>query len=347
MPGRHQSTSIGKALDLHAPRHGPGLPPTARTWKTWFSGDVVPKQNKIGVLDNIRNEIEDPAHPSRFFEEMVFGGLVSAMTKSARSRNSISHFKVNADLYRPLSPIHLLLDALEISALKTEFDEPASVALREIASLRLMALLHERWNARNGMIYSEFHSDLTIRWNAAANSEKDNIRSIFEDFHPNQIKQFLSPGASPDWSKVGIPVDTPPEHVHKILFLLVFDREFLVEDRLVAWSLDLAIATLALFSLAWANRYETFGRHISPEARFLDAMSFVLSDDMTQSDGEFRLLPVLREFGVSNGSKYIETFNLGRKSLIEILSPLNIFLEDLNRSIESAIKAQPLTYRNS
>lgn len=70
------------------------------------------------------------------------------------------------------------------------------------------------------------------------------------------------------------------------MFCVGADATFLVADRLAAWSLDLATASLALHALAWTRRHLTFGARVTDDAVLWMACDelFFLAEMPTEAD---------------------------------------------------------------
>ena len=94
-----------------------------------------------------------------------------------------------------------------------------------------MSYLHERWNPRNGSIYANLSSDLSIEWSKADNSERERIRSELARFNPNLFTHCMNSPASPNWVSLNIEADIGANEVHRLLFAMAADEAFLVEDR--------------------------------------------------------------------------------------------------------------------
>lgn len=132
-----------------------------RTWQSWFgSRSIVPRRRTLKILDGLfakamQNQSCIAVQP-RFFEELVFGGLMSKLTMPSRHDKVKSLVSERAMHYRQLSQLHLLLDSLELAERAEGFKDLGSDELREIAAHRIAQLLHEKWNPREGFFYDSF-----------------------------------------------------------------------------------------------------------------------------------------------------------------------------------------------
>jgi hypothetical protein len=273
-PGLHQEITTLNELALKCKN----VDITGKTWKSWFeSPQIVPRIGTIQTLDELascstrvvsKRDGEEKALPSSFFEQLVHGGLVKQMLQASKSKHPLIALKDRAESYRPISTLHLHLDAIEICALSNGYGDIPWDIVKQVGAERVLRLLTERWGPRQGSVYSELTSDLQLEWNAASTEERIEIRKAFARFKPDLFERNLDSRAIPDWNITGIEADVSPLHIYKALFSLAADTKFLVADRLAVWSLDLATAALAMHALAWSDRYTTFDLPISDEFLF-------------------------------------------------------------------------------
>lgn len=280
-PGKAQTTAVFDALA----KHGLEILLTERTWQSWFSPNSgTPKLSKVRVLDQMAQRIgafdghgEDLASdtPENFFEEMVFGGLVAHMTHRTTSSRSLEVILCErANSYFPLSALHLHLDALETASWVEDFGEISWTAIKKLAAERIFELLNLLWNRRRGLMYGSFCSSATSR------STRASDLAIFEGyrgFKPNPGAAYFSGRKEPAWQRIGSILELGSAPIHKLMFLLARDHEFLADDKLIGWALDLSTAALALQAATWCHRHDDFGVFPSEEAIFwaaLDAIFF-------------------------------------------------------------------------
>lgn len=258
-----------------------------RTWQSWFSDNpCVPKIEKIKVLDTLAASMfqvpgkkcvaANRSLPVRPFSELVHGGLVRRLLAPSKSKQTLPMLIARATDYEPLSPLHLHLDAIEVDALVDGLGEVPWVAVKAIGAQRILEILADRWGPRHGTVYSELSSDLRLEWDAASPEDRTKIREYCSKFKPDLFEHYMRKVPQPDWPKIGVEADVSPLHIYKVLFSLAGDPEFLVADRLEAWSLDLATSAFAMHALAWTDRYTTFGAHVTDEMMFWGAFDQLL-----------------------------------------------------------------------
>jgi hypothetical protein len=273
-PGLHQENTT---LNELAPRCK-DIDITGKTWKSWFeSPQIVPRIGTIQTLDELascairvvsKRDGEEKALPSEFFSQLVHGGLVKKMMQASKSKHPLIALRDRAESYKPISALHLHLDAIEVSALTEGYGDIPWETVKRIGAERILNILTDRWSPRHGSIYSELSSELRLKWDAASPEEQSEIRKNLARFRPDPFESIINARAIPDWNITGIDADISAQHIYKALFSLAADSKFLVADRLEAWSLDLASAALAMHALAWTDRFTTFDQPISDELIF-------------------------------------------------------------------------------
>lgn len=280
-PGKAQTTAVFDALA----QHGLEILLTERTWQSWFSPNPgTPKLNKVRVLDQMAQKIgafdgHGKGQPSdalaNYFEEMVFGGLITRMTHGTKSSRSLEVILCErANRYMPLSTLHLHLDALETASWVEDFGEVSWSAIKNLAAERILGLLSLLWKRRHGLMYGDFV------WSATPPSTRASGLALFHAYRglkPAPDAAYFFGGREPAWDRIGSVLELGSAPVHKVMFSLARDPEFLVDDKLLAWALDLSTAALALQASTWCRRYDDFGVFPSEEAIFwaaLDAIFF-------------------------------------------------------------------------
>lgn len=256
----------------------------ARTWQSWFaSRPPLPQPSKIRCLDQYiaqlkmcgqvkRSKSICPEFRDGYFCELVHGGLMSRLLSPTEASEPVHTLMRRAQEYQPMSPLHLHFDAVDAAGWHQDLDGlPWSVVVA-IASDRILQLLGDRWSPRAGEVYAGFSSDLSLKWAVADELQRGEIRDSMSKMRPDPFVRWMKCGASPDWLRTGVSSDIPYEHVYKLLFALSADPDFLVEDRLSAWSLDLATSALAMHALAWTDRYKTMALGMPPELQYWMAL---------------------------------------------------------------------------
>ena len=257
-----------------------------RTWQNWFHPEPPrARSDAIACLDQCAAELPNLGTKRRnFYQELMVGGLVRQLLKPTQSKSPESALRQRAREYIPITNLHLHFDAVDVAALAVGNGSVDWETLKAIAAERLMELLHLLWSPRAGRIYSTFSSDLKLSWDISSDSERVEMRRVLDSFSPPAFDAWMDKPPRPDAETLSDLRDLSASQVHRILFGLAADTEFLRADRLEAWSLDLSSATLALHAFAWANRYEIFVHHVEPEAIYLDALESLFYRDGDAED---------------------------------------------------------------
>lgn len=190
-----------------------------------------------------------------------------------------------AQEYQPASPVHLHFDAMDAAGWHEDCGSVPWSMAAAIAADRILQLLDDRWSPRSGSVYAGFSSDLSLKWAASNEVQRDEIRRSFDRMRPNPFEQRMTCQPSPDWRRLGVSPDIPYEHVYKLLFALAADPSFLVEDRLQAWALDFATSALAMHAMAWRDRYKTMALGAPPELQYWAAFHEIFfNPDISEID---------------------------------------------------------------
>lgn len=281
VPGKPQTSSVFDSLVYH----GVTWNFSERTWQNWFLDPTCsPQPKKIEVLDQVARLCLDQRSlgktsqgvASNPISELATGGLVHKLLTPSKAKRLWPVVVARAMDYEPASPLHLHLDAIEVASLADGYGDISWQAIKSVASQRILEILDSRWNPRSGSIFDSLSSDLTLEWNAAGDEERERIRKSLGAFKPDLFQKFMKEKPQPDWRRMGIKPDIASHHVYKRLFTMAVDSRFLRADRFDAWFLDLATAALAMYSLAWADRYTTSGIGLEDEKMFWDAFDQLL-----------------------------------------------------------------------
>jgi hypothetical protein len=271
-----------------------------RTWRGWFgekarrargdslgSLDVVAMKLPFGGLQSGMLKVK-PA--TLFFLKMLEGGLCKELLEPNGSKNPKYPLLQKADEYQPVSAWHLHLDAIEAVALAEANGNADWETVKAIAASKVLCTLHERWNPRDGSIYSTLSSNLQLEWERASNEEKEHMRKGCSQMFPDIFPYLMKKAAAPDWSQMNLDVDIGPSQVHKLLFAMSADEDFMVEDRFDAWALDLATAALAMLARALTDRHNTLGAVVGPELIFWDAYEMLFFREEERQEAVFDAL---------------------------------------------------------
>lgn len=350
-PGLHQENTT---LNELAPRCK-DVDFTGKTWKSWFeSPQIIPRIGKMQTLDEIascairvvsKRNGEEKALPAEFFSQLVHGGLVKKMMQASKSKHPLVALRDRAESYKPISALHLHLDAIEISALSEGYGDIPWETVKRIGAERIHNILTDRWGPRHGSIYFELSSDLRLRWDAASSEERLDIRKDLARFRPDPFESILYARAIPDWNVAGIESDISAQHIYKALFSLAADVKFLTADRLTAWALDLATAGLAMHALAWTDRFTTFDQPVSDELIFwcaLDDLMFKMAlIDSENQDFVGAMSRCTAEWTTESFNVFLRAREIYHDELYELGTGINV----VNAIAMQATKAHPIILR--
>lgn len=349
-----QSGSVFKKIRNLFPKE----PLSERTWQNLFvkSASVTPQPGTINAMDEIGERflhgarqpsgIKGPAL-NGYFSELVRGGLISEMTDQTKSKNVPDILISRASKYQPRTPIHLHFDAIEVAAWAEDFKEVPWESVTRIAAQRILDILAQRWGPRQGYLYAEFSSSFRLQWEAADSKERARIQASLAGMRPNPFQSSMEAGARPHWLAVGCDADIASAHIYKLLFALAAAPDFLVADRFHAWALDLATAALAMYALAWTNRYTTMGLRIYDEKLFWMALDKIYFDpEPFDLDGD-ELLPAMERCQASWSSDSLNRFKEARKYYRDFLSQGGISAQEVRQCAMNATERHPLVYYGS
>jgi len=329
-----------------------------RCWEIWLGNNHSrPQQEKVSLLDRCAKELwkartgigigetDLETKVRGFCETTVFHGLIGTMLSATGAKNVLGTIVSRSWGYQPLSPMHLHLDAMEAAAWSEDFHVVSWSTIATIAGERILQLLADRWSPRLGSVYSEFRSDFSILWEAANEEARAAIKRSCARVKPDSFESSMEANAYPDWEKVTCEKDISSRHVYKLLFSLAADSTFLVEERLEAWALDLATASLAMRTMAWTNRFETMGgRSISPEGAFWAAFREIFFGPEDR-EIDWRLVSTAAKLTQAKWSDdSIEVFRKARKIYWARLAHARISPKDLLSVAMTATKQHPLVY---
>ena len=263
-----------------------------RTWTSWFKADAPAAQRKsLEVLDGFLSCLESQqggqsgssvVRPHPFFSDLVCTSLIQVLSQRTGSKQPDVVLRQRALQYRPPSPWHLHLDALESMAIANGTGEVSGLELKECCARTVLSLLHGRWSPRHGPVYKQLSSDLALIWRISDDDQKKFITDFYREKRPGKFEVLMNSPAVPEWDRIGIEQDTSHVHVHRLLFSLAASPGFLVADRFDNWWLDLVTAGLAKFALACTDPFNAFKDQLQPEMIFWEAFEFLLFRDATK-----------------------------------------------------------------
>lgn len=312
-PGRPQTREVLAALE-RAGQDADLIDP--RTWESWFSNSPrLAHPRTIRRLERVASEIDaltgamrsQAMEKSQDFRGLIEGGLVSELQAPTRSKRPLHVLIGRASDYKPSSAWHLHLDAIECCMIVDEIAGVTWENARTIASERVLDILHSRWNPRHGSVYRQLRSGLKLKWDMADDAQREDIRRSYARWRPSPMDKLLDELPSPRWAEVPVESDIARVHAHRLLFSLAYDHEFLVADRFEAWALDLATATLALFGVAWSDRYASMGVKGMSEATYLKALAYLFFEEISDDERSDALIHVMGSLADEWPTRSLET----------------------------------------
>jgi hypothetical protein len=328
-----------------------------RTWQSWFaSRPPLPQPSKIRCLDQYITQIKIcgqvkraesicPEFRDGYFCELVHGGLMSQMLASTEASNPVHMLMRRAQEYQPVSPLHLHFDAMDAAGWHQDYGDVPWSMVAAIASDRVLQLLNDRWSPRSGDIYVGLSSDLSIKWAVADKLQRNEIRHSLAKMMPDPFERWMTCGATPDWQRVGVNSDIPYAHVYKLLFALAADPSFLVEDRLSAWSLDLATSALAMHALAWTDRYNTMALGMPPELRYWVAFHEIFfNPDVIEID-HLSIASLMANWPADWSERSPATLMNARNNYTILLTDLGLVPSQVCAGLFKTREAQPLIFK--
>ncbi|WP_444825691.1 hypothetical protein [Acidovorax sp.] len=200
--------------------------------------------------------------------------------------------------YVPMSLWHLHLDALDLVGLTNAPNARETVALASVALERMADVLHEQWNPRTGTVYAQFSSDLALLLPEMSEQELLDLRRISERFSPSIFDTAMKRSPRPQFHSVIEIPDFTSQHVHKTLLTIATDEAFLRADRMQAWALALATATLLLHArVRLVEISQPPCRIFAPELSYLLALTNLLFRADFELDGTTEELERVSQLG--------------------------------------------------
>ena len=315
VPGRSQMED----LDVALVRHGATLPATfsESTWKAWLDieSTQIPGAGSISKLDHAVRSLL-PKGLEHCFECMLHFGLLDVMCARTRRTGDTSLLLARAQEYRPLTPLHLHMDAIETVGWPTDALGLSARAIRRMAATKILQCVHSYWNPRTGRSYS-------VRGPRA-----------------NKLGFLRRADHWPDWNVLGVDDDVSVEQIHRVMVAVasttVLDND---EDLFTRWIFDCASTFLATHALNWPNHTVMLGHRVTPELSSLALLhaAFIDEDESRHEDERqiARCVPRSAEWDVSavkvrlmegwkRYGEYLYSFGLSRQVVREQLENLEL-----------------------
>jgi len=327
-----------------------------RTWRRWFGKDARrARGDSIHALDktaaklpsiNLQVGLHDVKPSCEFFSEMIEGGLCKELLEPTASKRPMYPLLQKADEYYPSSAWHLHLDAIEAVALADANGDVDWETVKAIAAHRVQSILHSRWNPRDGSIYPTLTSNFRVEWDQANDSKKEHIRKDLERMTPNTFRHLMTIPAAPTWSQINVEIDVGPAQVHRLLFSMCADEDFLVVDRFDAWALDLATAALAMLAIALTDRYNTLGAKVGPEFLYWDVFEMLFFCEEECEDFVFESLHHAMECtGDHLSQRSFDLFLLAGTRYRNALTQIGVSYHDVLNLTSRCWAKHPMVYR--
>lgn len=349
IPGKPQAREVQNALVTA------GIEGTldSRTWKGWFG--TSPKRARgdgVRALDHYVDVMRDPARrkfpkaspTSRFFRELLEGGLAADLLERTTSKQPALALAKRAQLYVPRSEVHLHLDAIEVAAMTSGNGVVSWEQLKALAAARVLELLYARWSPRHGTVFKTLTPAMELTWRAADDAEREAIRSLYAHSKPHLLERLRHTAPHPDWSLAGVESDIASTHAQRLLLALAADTQFLVHDRFEAWALDLVSAAIASHALAWSDRMQTSGIRFTPEMILWRAMDALFFQDEPEDAVRDALADALDLIRSNWPAEALDTLWRSRAWYQQFLASLGIQTSDVRDLIHRCWRVHPLTF---
>ncbi len=328
-----------------------------RTWQSWFASQPpMPKPMKVKALDQYLIQLKSRRGGTSFsekgygdlrdgyFSDLVYGGLISTLLAPTEAADAVQTLMRRAQEYQPASPLHLHFDAMDVAGWHEDYGGVPWSIIAAIASDRVLQLLGDRWSPRSGDVYAGLSSDLSLKWALADELQRGEIRRSLAKMRPDPFERWMTCGASPAWARLGVSPDITYEHVYKLLFALAADPDFLVEDRLQAWSLDLATSALAIHALAWTDRYNTMALGMPPELQYWVAFHEVLFNSDPLEIDHWSIAGVMEGWPVAWPDVSAAALVNARHTYSTILKDLGLIPADVCAGLLKTREQRPLVF---
>lgn len=318
IPDLSQSQTIAALASIQAPTV-PAI--SARTWSAWLSpSGVRPKASTIQRLDEIAAsvrregerwtygfEVRDEGR-DRFYSDLVNGGLMQTLRSPTQARSALGIILERAATYHPASSLHLHFDAMDLLVPMKGGHGLAALELQRIAAARVLELLYERWNPRDGLFL--FGADRPTEAQAR-DADGRRVRDGSLIYSEGVLYRVLSQHSPAEWPVFGIPEDLSKEQILRALFVLTAEGFAGTACPLLATGvLDAGTAAIAhiVHALSSGSAVPRIG--VTPERSLYFAMERVLFSDLPLDPVPWEVKMAAQHFsavlGIEFRTKYFE-----------------------------------------
>lgn len=313
-PFEAQQTAMAKALQPYVDGDGEFR---GSTWNSWWTAERDLKAGSLDLLDRASGK------PKGFIRELVLGGMLG----------------------KPLSPLHAHFDALDAAGYFGRPDDDWEAHRREIA-MSVLRHLHQKWRPnRNHQVPGALpKSSFKVEQDALPNQEEEAVFRTLPLGYQAYFKRLLNTPDSLSQSTSTAYDLQSPACMPEFLFAIGHDIKFMSLDKIDIWALDLATASLALWGLLYADRYDTVlgsQQQYSVLWQELHALFWEDSDKYAASHYDF-LLHIVGLERTTNNYDVIGVFAYARMSYTSSLEELGLHSSDINAVIDKSRDARKI-----
>lgn len=318
-PSQAQQTAMKKAMRQYVLGDKEFQPVT---WRDWWSGKREIRGEKLALLDRASGEAPG------FIQELVLGGSKD----------------------QPFSPLHGHFDALDAAGYFGRKNEDWENRRRQM-SLATLGHLHRKWRPnRNRQVPAAFpKSRIKVQYEALAT---DKERDAFVNETAGKHKAFFKvqldypdPLSEPVFHRYD---PQSPACMPAFLFAVGHDAQFLSEEKLDTWAWDLATASLSLWGLLFADRYDSVlggQREYGWLWSQLYALFWMGTDEHSFSEERDFLLYVAELQHTAENEEVLDIFSRARNSYMATLHELGLVPSDIQAIFDRPWEERPVIFR--
>ncbi len=248
-PVKHQASSVVRTLEQ---KYHVDL--DRKTWMSWWQAEtpIDLKKNKLAILDRLARK--------------HFGGngAVSALLSGKAFDN----------------PLHLHFDALDAASYCGGETEESWLSEREKRATQVLVSLHRKWRPGLRGQINLFPSKQKAEFDAASPERRKQLEHEWSGLSHIIWKDLRDRPPSVSIEARNTYNVFSPASVAFFLFAIGLDRNFVYDEMVHSWALDLASAILGLFGLVWCFRHEfEASTHFIPYKRIMAVLDLLLDED--------------------------------------------------------------------